>query len=151
MNENSLEAYATVDLTKGEREAVNLLAKYGPASQAELIAACCANEPRFQAMEDAERVKAGQNLYARLHGLKQSGFAIIVGTKPDPWTGNTVDVYSLNPHPDRKEKPKKLSAKVLLARIQAMEQKFECLGNQAVSAASVTALLRKVREVAGPD
>lgn len=145
MHTNSLEAYSTVDLTKGERSAVELLAKYGPASQAELIQACCANEPSFQAMEDAQRVKAGQNLYARLHGLKKQGYAIIVGTKPDPWTDNTVDIYALNPNPSAvPATPKLPSAKVLLERIRGLEDAMGMYGTQAVAANSVITMLKGI-------
>lgn len=146
MNQNSLAAYATVDLTKSEREVVELLAKYGPASQAELIAACCKHEARFQAMEDAQRVKAGQNLYARLHGLKKQGYAIVVGTKPDPWTGNTVDVYALNAEPPREAPSKKgLTLKTLQSRLDALEDRFSVLGNGAVAASTFVKMLRDAR------
>lgn len=147
VNQNSLEAYATLDLTKSERATVKLLAKYGPASQAVLISQCCLYEPDFKAMEDAQRVKAGQNLYARLHGLKKAGYAIIVGTEPDPWTGNTVDVYALNPNPVIEAPTKRgPSLKVLLSRIEDLEEKMSGLGNSAVSAASFVIMLRRMRE-----
>lgn len=147
MHANSLEAYASINLTKGERETVELLAKYGPASQAELIAACCEHEASFQAMEDAQRVKAGQNMYARLHGLKKDGYAIIVGTKADPWTGNTVDVYALNPAPAvvvvHKKGP---TAKQLLERIEEIEARLSGLGSSPIGADTVIKMLRKLRE-----
>lgn len=147
MNPNSLEAYATVNLTKSERFTMELLAKYGPASQAELIKACCEQEPSFQAMEDAQRVKAGQNLYARLHGLKKAGYALVIGTKPDPWTGNTVDVYDVNPNPVAAEASKKgPSLKTVLSRIEDLEAQFAGLGNSAVAASSLVVMLRKVRQ-----
>jgi len=146
MNVNSLEAYATVDLTKSERATMEILAKYGPASQAELIKACCEQEPSFLAMEDAQRVKAGQNLYARLHGLKKAGYAIITGTKPDPWTRNTVDVYAVNPAPPVAVVSKKApSLKVLLSRIEEMEERLHGLGKSAVSAEGVVIMLQRLR------
>ena len=144
MNKNSLEAYSKVDLTKSERETVELLAKYGPASQAELIAECCKNEPRFQAMEDAERVKAGQNLYARLHGLKKQGFAIITGQTTDPWTSNTVDIYALNPEPKvLPAEAKRVSRKVLVERIEDLVAKLEGMGDAGVSASGVAKMLKR--------
>lgn len=146
MNPNSLEAYANLDLTKSEREVVEYLARYGPTSQAELIKACCENEPKFIAMEDAQRVKAGQNLYARLHGLKKVGFALITGQTKDPWTGNTVDIYALNPNPVREVLGKKgPSLKKLLERIEDLEVKMEGLGTMAISAKGVAEMLRRMR------
>ena len=146
MNHNSLDAYATVNLSKGERQTMEWVARYGPASQSELIAACCANEPSFQVMEDAQRVKAGQNLYARLCGLKQAGFVVIIGTKPDPWTTNTVDIYAVNPNPTcRSTGQKAVSLKKLLERIDDMEHTHAGLRDSAVAASSIVTMLRNLR------
>ena len=92
MNSNSLVAYEKLDLPKAERETIEWLAKYGPASQAVLIK-CILAEPRFDEQEDAQRVKFGQNHYARLHGLKAKGIAEFYCLTP----GQIVDAVALAP------------------------------------------------------
>lgn len=146
MNENSLEAYSKVDLTKSERETVEYLARYGPASQAVLIGNIL-REERFADWEDARRVKYGQNLYARLHGLKAQGIAVITGTAADPFTGNTVDVYALNPvPPEHGTAARPPSLKTILKRLEEVEEKLAIYGDAPVSAKHIVALVRKVRD-----
>jgi hypothetical protein len=147
MNSNSLEAYDKLDLTEGEQKAIRWLTCYGPLSQAELIAEVLA-EPEYASMEDAQRVKLGQNMYARLHGLKQKGIAMITGTTQDPWTGNTVDVYAFNPdHSTWVKPPKKLSAKELLKRIEILEEKLSCLPiGASLDVLSMLSMVRKLRD-----
>lgn len=145
MNPNSLDAFAHLPHSKKDAKTIALLAQHGPASQAELIQACCTLDPEFIAMDEAQRVKAGQTMYGRLHRLKKLGIAIITGTKPDPWTGNTVDVYALNPNPPVKTVGTKISLKKILASLEDMEFNMRNMGDVTVSTIGVANMLKAIR------
>lgn len=169
VHSHSLEAYNSLNVSVSERYVLHMLAERGPSCQSEL-AAFQANTESFkeqientpavqeaiksgmqrdeiQAIRLAASSKYGQNLAGRLSDLEKSGMILSVGCKPDPYTGHSAKIYELNPHPQRVEKQKALTAKQLLERIAKLRNTMLMYGDQSISAKAVVNMLDKVVSV----
>jgi hypothetical protein len=131
MHKHSLEAYASIKLRPAEKKLIELMLSFGkPACQSEL-SSFLMTTPRFAAMEDGARVKHAQSMYGRISDLKKNGLIIVDSVKPDPYTGNTCEVYAVNPAPpsERVKVKRAISMKLLLERLDSLQSMFESYGH----------------------